>query len=189
MAVKLDVKGKGKATPAIKQVKKSKRPRAASTSSSGSSSENDGADDKAAMLAALEAHGRAMFGFSAPEDAESSEQGRRRLSEEMSGVPSDSSGDEGEEYESDDGWGEGDEMVTDSEDEEMSGSVITLGRFTILTKPGRLTEDPAAPTVPEVVFAPTSYSKSDELSKGERRAFLVSSANLAVLRTACILTT
>jgi len=76
------------------------------------------------MLAALEAHGRAMFGFDGPEEAESSEQGRKRLSGtsesgEESADLQEEDDDDAEAFSSDDGWGEGDEMVTDSEDEMM----------------------------------------------------------------------
>jgi hypothetical protein len=159
--------------------KASKRPRAASPSGSSSSGSAGGDDDRAAMLAALEAHGRAMFGFDGPEEAESSEQGRRRLSgtsESGTGEEEDSDDDDAEAFSSDDGWGEGDEMVTDSEDEMI-----------VASKPGKLWKlcmsslayflaiKSVAPVsrVPEVVFAETTTGKSEAISKSDRRAFLV----------------
>ena len=107
--------------------KASKRPRQVSPSGSSSSGSDRSQDDRAAMLAALEAHGRAMFGFDGPEEAESSEQGRKRLSgsfESGSGNEDESEeeDDDAEAFSSDDGWGEGDEMITDSEDEMMPAS-------------------------------------------------------------------
>lgn len=120
MAIKMNNKGKAKAPTSIK-AKKSNRPRSSSVSSGGpSGSETDEVDDKAAMLAALQAHGQAMFGFSGPEQAETSEQGRRRLSGESDdGQTDEDDEDDEDEYESDDGWVEGDEMVTDSEEEDI----------------------------------------------------------------------
>lgn len=114
------------------------------------------------MLAALNAHSRAMFGFDGPDEAESSTQAQARLSRSVSGSQAGSDDDQdgdGGDFESDDGWGEGDDMVTDSEDE-LEPVVETK-----VVKPAK---------VPEVVFAPTQTSSSVMLSKSERRAFLVS---------------
>lgn len=120
--------------------KPSKRPRADSTSASSSGSSTDGDDDKAGMLAALQAHNRAMLGLDGPDEAESSAQGRRRMSASGSDASDDGDseddgdGDEDEEedaegFSSDDGWGEGDEMVSDSEDEVLQKAVapVTAG--------------------------------------------------------------
>lgn len=118
MAIKSSSKGM-----TAKEASKRPRPESPSDTSSASGSV-DGEDDRAAMLAALEAHGRAMFGFDGPEEAESSEQGRKRLSGisesgEESADSQEEDDDDAEAFSSDDGWGEGDEMVTDSEDEMM----------------------------------------------------------------------
>lgn len=76
------------------------------------------------MLAALEAHGRAMFGFGVAAPAESSAQAAKRAqasssdegdSDEEGGDWEDEEDDEVDEF--DDGWGAGDDFVTDSEDE------------------------------------------------------------------------
>jgi hypothetical protein len=116
--------------------KPSKRPRAESTS--GSSSDEDEDEDKAAMLAALQAHTRAMLGLDGPDEAESSEQGRRRMSASGSDVSGDSDHSDGDDddddaegFTSDDGWGEGDEMVTDSEDEAIQAApaAVSNGGF------------------------------------------------------------
>lgn len=70
------------------------------------------------MLAALEAHSRAMFGLDA--DAESSAQGAARSaspeSEASEAGFADAAEEEDYDDEFDDGWGEGDAFVTDSED-------------------------------------------------------------------------
>jgi hypothetical protein len=67
------------------------------------------------MLAALQAHGRAMFGLAGPEDAESSVQAASRSL--GSGRSEQDSEGEGEDYQSDDGWAAEDGFVSDSEDE------------------------------------------------------------------------
>ena len=107
-------------------------------SSSSSRASSDNIDDRAAMLAALEARGRAMFGINGPDDAESSYQGGRRCA--SSGEPSadeeddeseadeDEDEGEGEDFVSDDGWGEGDEMVSDSEDEILAAGELVWSR-------------------------------------------------------------
>jgi hypothetical protein len=91
------------------------------------------------MLAALEAHGRAMFGMAGGEAAESSSQGRLRLAQESGNGQSLEQDDEEDESESDDegegedededdegfhtddGWGADDGFVSDSEDERVAG--------------------------------------------------------------------
>jgi hypothetical protein len=102
-----------------------------------------------------------MFGFDGPDEAESSTQAQARASRSVSGsqAGSDDQDGDGGGFESDDGWGEGDDMVTDSEDE-LEAVVETK-----VVKPAK---------VPEVVFAPTQISSTVMLSKSERRAFLVS---------------
>ena len=159
--------------------KASKRSRMASTSSSGSGTgSEDGQDDRAAMLAALQAHGRAMFGLDGPEEAESSDQGRRRLSGSSAsndeGVSDDNEDDDAEGFSSDDGWGEGDEMVTDSEEETL---LPPPGLFASLMSDFALTPavKAAAPVsrVQEVVFT-ENRGGAEAISKSDRRAFLVS---------------
>lgn len=145
---------------AVKSAPPPKRARKAASASPSSSAGSDDDMDKAAMLAALNAHSRAMFGFDGPDEAESSTQARARASRSVSGSQAgsdDQDGDGG--FDSDDGWGEGDDMVTDSEDE-LEAAVETK-----VVKPAK---------VLEVVFAPTQTSSSVMLSKSERRAFLVS---------------
>jgi hypothetical protein len=114
--------GKTPTATSVKHNKRliSKRPKL-NAFSSGSEVEDEGDDtnDNQAMLAALQAHGRAMFGGLDDEDspAESSAQAQRRAS--MSQVSSTGSEEEedGEGFSSDDGWGAEDGFVSDSEDE------------------------------------------------------------------------
>lgn len=151
----------------------------ASGSRSGSDDEDDSGDDRAAMLAALQAHGRAMFGLDAPE-AESSTQAQRRAAASSSGGSEsgeedddDSDEDEGAEYQSDDGWGADDGFVSDSEEEEVLGAAEEVERVA---------------KVPEVVFAPTGGSGAAIMSKAERRAFMVGSASPRVTNLGPMLT-
>lgn len=78
------------------------------------------------MLAALQAHTRALFGLEGdgPDQAESSASAQRRATKAMARAGSETSGDGAEEesedeegYHTDDGWGADDGFVTDSEDE------------------------------------------------------------------------
>lgn len=106
----------------------------ASQSESGSElddpGDGQGEKSKEAMLAALEAHGRAMFGFGFDQEGETSEQGRKRMSEkfgsgdEVSFVNAEDEDvdEEDEDDLTDDGWGAEDEFASDSEDELMSSS-------------------------------------------------------------------
>lgn len=90
-----------------------------SSESDASGSDHDG-DGQAAMLAALEAHSRAMLGFSLGKagPAESSAQGSSESeSEGDSSNPVMVDSDDEDEYFTDDGWGAEDGFVTDSEDE------------------------------------------------------------------------
>lgn len=144
-------------------VKPTKRNLPSDSASSGSGSEGED-DDKSAMLAALQAHSRAMFGLDGPDEAESSTQARRRLS-----VPSGNAvledEDEGDEFQSDDGWGAEDGFVSDSEDEEEDESEEEVERKTV--EPIR--------RVVEVVDSSTGRGGAmDTLTKAEKRAFLVS---------------
>jgi hypothetical protein len=114
---KVTSKDKGRAMPNMI----SKRARSTRTYSSGSQSEDEGTglEDKQAMLAALQAHGRAMFG-SEGGIAESSAQAQRRAMSSSGDSEEDGDEDDNEEEEgfsSDDGWGAEDGFVTDSEDE------------------------------------------------------------------------
>ena len=133
---------------------------------------SDEGDDKAAMLAALQAYSRALLGLDGPEEAESSKQGRRRLSSPGSDEASDEDEEHGEgsegdteEFSSDDGWGEGDDLVTDSEEEEMAVLPSSIRK----------------PAVPEVVFAPSSSTANTAISSSEKRAFLVSPSERVLL--------
>jgi hypothetical protein len=134
-----------------------------SDSASSSGSEEGGDDDKSAMLAALEAHSRAMFGLDGPDEAESSSQAQRRLS-----PPSgDAEEDEGDEFQSDDGWGAEDGFVSDSEDGLESEPVMEKEKK---SEPVR--------KVVEVVDSSIGRGGSDVLSKAEKRAFLVRSSHI-----------
>ena len=112
-----------------KQATKQRAKRQRSSSGSGSdSSGSDGEVDKAAMLAALQAHGMAMLGMPGPEDAEGSG-GAKAAGVVDSDDEEDSDGSDAGDSDNltgdddfDDGWGEGDEMVTDSEEEEVLGA-------------------------------------------------------------------
>lgn len=86
--------------------------------STSSRQSDDQDDDHEAMLAALQAHGRAMFGVSSLGEAESSSQAIRK----GSGSASEIDAEEGEEYQSDDGWGAEDGFVSDSADELVTPS-------------------------------------------------------------------
>jgi hypothetical protein len=141
----------------------------ASVSQSGSDDEDESGDDRAAMLAALQAHGRAMFGLDVDvPEAESSTQAQRRAAASSSGGSEPDEGDEGDtdgdggaEYQSDDGWGAEDGFVSDSEEDEVFGAAEQVERVV---------------KVPEVVFAPTGGSTAAIMSKAERRAFMVGPA-------------
>ncbi|WOO78548.1 uncharacterized protein LOC62_02G002095 [Vanrija pseudolonga] len=144
-------------------------PESSDDDSGDDSDEDDDVDDKAAMLAALEAHGRAMFGFGVAAPAESSSQAAKRAqqssdeeedSDEEGGAWEDEEDDEVDEF--DDGWGAGDDFVTDSEDE-----FATSSKATAAAPPAPVTK-----RVPEVVFAPTGSTSSTLISKAEKRAFL-----------------
>jgi hypothetical protein len=78
------------------------------------------------MLAALQAHGMAMFGLGGADPAESSTHARRRFSESISGgseCPVDDDEEvQGADFHSDDGWGAEDGFVSDSEEEEALGA-------------------------------------------------------------------
>ena len=80
--------------------------------SSGSSNDVDELEERQTMLAALQAHGRAFFGMDHDDEAETSEQGRMRMSESAEGS---SDGDE-DEFISDDGWVEEGDLLADQED-------------------------------------------------------------------------
>ncbi|ORX39305.1 hypothetical protein BD324DRAFT_619209 [Kockovaella imperatae] len=118
-----------------------------SKASAALSDDDDDYDDKAAMLAALQAHGRVMFGFNEPLNGESSAQGALRMatsSDDQGSVDEDSEGD---------GEGSSEGGAADESDEsEVEGH---------------------SSAVQEVVFAGTSRGRDDaSLSKNERRAFL-----------------
>jgi len=138
-----------------------RNPPSDSASSSGSEESED--DDKSAMLAALQAHSRAMFGLDGPDEAESSSQAQRRLSPQSGDVDED----EGDEFQSDDGWGAEDGFVSDSEDglESESESLPQL-------EMGKKVE-PARKVVEVVDSSIGRGGTSDVLSKAEKRAFLV----------------
>jgi rRNA-processing protein EBP2 len=110
------------------------------------------------MLAALQAHSRAMFGLDGPDEAESSTQAQQRAS------ASSDEDDDGDEFQSDDGWGAEDDFVSDSEDG-LDGDMPSIGQAK---------QAPAAAKVEEVVFTPAGRSNLDVMSKAEKRAFLVS---------------
>jgi len=143
-----------------------RNPPSDSASSSGSEESED--DDKSAMLAALEAHSRAMFGLDGPDEAESSSQAQRRLSPQSG----DADEDEEDEFQSDDGWGAEDGFVSDSEDglESESESLPQL-------EMGKKVE-PARKVVEVVDSSIGRGGTSDVLSKAEKRAFLVRSAHI-----------
>ncbi|WVQ70483.1 hypothetical protein IAR50_000002 [Cryptococcus sp. DSM 104548] len=141
-----------------------------SPSDSGSSEdesgdEEDGEARRAAQLAALEAHSRALLGLPPLPTAS------RPADDDISGEYDDEdqeSGEEegeGEEFESDDGWGAEDGFVSDSEDE-----FAVQAPTTQQSKPNT----PATETsnVPVVVFDQPSAASTSTLSKAERRAFL-----------------
>lgn len=112
------------------------------------------------MLAALQAHSRALMGLDGPDEAESSKQALQRQSDNSSDVDDD--GDEAEEFQSDDGWGADDGFVTDSEEDDLDEQDTREA-------------DTKVARVPEVVFAPQARSGTDDaLSKAERKAFMVS---------------
>ena len=134
-----------------------RNPPSHSASSSGSEEGDD--DDKLAMLVALQAHSRAMFGLDGPDEAESSSQAQRRLSPQSGEAVED---DEGDEFQSDDGWGADDGFVSDSEDG-------------LEAEPELKMEKKAEPVrrVVEVVDSSIGRGGTDVLSKAEKRAFLV----------------
>ncbi|EAL23039.1 hypothetical protein CNBA8060 [Cryptococcus deneoformans B-3501A] len=135
---------------------------------SGSGDEGDSDEDeededeeslKAARLAALEAHSRALLGLppmpieSASVDNDSEEDDEDEENEEEEGT--------GEEYISDDGWGAEDGFVSDSEDE-------------FANPQSKASSSTSTSRVPEVVFDPSTAGSgpSIPISKAERRAFL-----------------
>jgi hypothetical protein len=141
-----------------------RNPPSDSASSSGSEESED--DDKSAMLAALEAHSRAMFGLDGPDEAESSSQAQRRLSPQSGAVEED----EGDEFQSDDGWGAEDGFVSDSEDGLESEPVMKVEK-----------EKKSEPVRKVVEVVDSSIGRgggSDVLSKAEKRAFLVRSSHI-----------
>lgn len=148
------VKSKGKA-PMLKVTNRN----SPSDSASSSGSEEGEDDDKSAMLAALQAHSRAMFGLDGPDEAESSSQAQRRLSPRSGDAVED---DEGDEFQSDDGWGADDGFVSDSEDG-------------VEDEPEPMMEKKVEPVrrVVEVVDSSIGRGGTDVLSKAEKRAFLV----------------
>ncbi|GMK55508.1 hypothetical protein CspeluHIS016_0205640 [Cutaneotrichosporon spelunceum] len=173
-----------KSAPPKKKSKLTRPPPSSSSSSgsgSGSDTDGDGEDDRAAMLAALEAHSRSMFGFDTP--AETSAQGASRsASESESGSEPDVEEDYDDEF--DDGWGQGDAFVTDSEDgmdfdammssakksKKAKGKDGGKGKAKAKEKTTEAQPTPARAPV-EVVFAETGRS-SVAVSKAEKRAFL-----------------
>jgi hypothetical protein len=134
-----------------------------SDSGSSSGSEEGGDDDKSAMLAALEAHSRAMFGLDGPDEAESSSQAQRRLSPQ-----SDAEEDEGDEFQSDDGWGAEDGFVSDSEDGLEPEPEMKMEK--------EKKSEPVRKVVEVVDSSIGRGGTSDVLSKAEKRAFLVRSS-------------
>ena len=135
-----------------------------SDSASSSGSEEGGDDDKSAMLAALQAHSRAMFGLDGPDEAESSSQAQRRLSPQSG----DAEEDEGDEFQSDDGWGAEDGFVSDSEDGLDSESESVPHQLDMGQK-----VEPVRKVVEVVDSSIGRGGASDVLSKAEKRAFLV----------------
>jgi hypothetical protein len=153
-----DVMSKGKGAMPVRATKRNTPPSDSSRSSGSEDEEED--DDKSAMLAALQAHSRAMFGLDGPDEAESSTQAQRRLS------PTIDADEEEDEFQSDDGWGAEDGFVSDSEDgidsEVEDESEIKMKAV-----------EPARRVV-EVVDSSIGRGGSlDVLSKAEKRAFLV----------------
>ncbi|WVF65375.1 hypothetical protein IAT40_000102 [Kwoniella sp. CBS 6097] len=182
-------KGKGKANASAPAQLVSNRPRGSrSTSSSGSedNASSDGQEDegediqKQAMLAMLEAQSRAMLGLDVAPQAESSAQARKRLSssiidgegdeDEMEGEGEDSDDDE----EFDDGWGGAEDgFVSDSEDEFAQPQAQRKPQSKSMKTPGSIISSSSTSRVPEVVFAPSTSSRSDSaMSKAERKAFM-----------------
>ncbi|WVW79549.1 hypothetical protein I302_101518 [Kwoniella bestiolae CBS 10118] len=180
---KVSSTAKGKAK--TRALPPSKRPRSSSLSSasgSGSNSvdDNDGANDKSAMLAALEAQSRAMLGLAPLSNAgesSSAAKGKKRALEDSdpdSGSNSDVGEEEegdGEEYISDDGWGADDGFVSDSEDEFLGFDEIPNPNH------GSSSSSTVKSKVPEVVFdgGMGMGAKRDTdmgMSKAERRAFM-----------------
>ncbi|BEJ16215.1 hypothetical protein CspHIS471_0508200 [Cutaneotrichosporon sp. HIS471] len=178
-----------KSAPAKKKLK-SARPPPGSSSSSGSDSDSDSdndndndGDDRAAMLAALEAHSRSMFGFDSP--AESSAQGAARSASESESESEPDAEVVEEDYddEFDDGWGEGDAFVTDSEDGMDFDAMMSNAKKAKKTKSKEKTKPKEKKEAPkatsalttrapvQVVFAETGRS-SVAISKAEKRAFL-----------------
>ena len=150
--------------------KSRRRQRAAEQHESGSSSEDDDRlEDKQAMLAALEAHGRAFLGL-ASDGAESSAQGARRASASLIAEEEEEDRDDFHSDDADDGWGAKDDFVSDSEDE-LSATGAYPCRFLILLVEGMASR--SVPAVPEFVYAPLNPSTPGAPSKAERRAFLV----------------
>lgn len=147
-----------------------------SDSDEGSDAEDGAGEDKAAMLAALEAHSRALLGLPST-SAEGSGSGSGANS--ASGSDSESEGgDDDDDYddEFDDGWGAGDAMVTDSEDEFAPS--LPKRKASKPSKPSQpfqppsaAAPPPSAPAVVEVVFAPTSGGRT-EVSRADKKAFL-----------------
>jgi len=135
--------------------------RNASPSDSSNASDSEGDGDKSAMLAALQAHSRAMFGLDGPAEAESSTQAQRRIAPP---VGEDEDEDEDDEFQSDDGWGAEDGFVSDSEEEvgiEEEGDLES----TVKVEPVR--------KVVEVVDPSNGRGGTlDVMSKAEKRAFL-----------------
>lgn len=136
------------------------------------------AEERQFLLEKLMAHGRAAMGLDEPANGESSEQGRRRLSrseDNASGSQNDE--DDEEEEDSDDGGG-----LDDSEEDDDEGPELDdgwTGGVPVQPEPRRI--------VPEVVFAdaPGARKETDQLSKAERRAFLVCDRDFGDGRAIC----
>ena len=138
--------------------------RNASPSDSSNASDSEGDEDKSAMLAALQAHSRAMFGLDGPAEAESSTQAQRRTALPV-GDGLDEDEDEDDEFQSDDGWGAEDGFVSDSEEEAGIEEEDDL-ESTVKVEPVR--------KVVEVVDSSNGRGGAlDVMSKAEKRAFLV----------------
>lgn len=167
-------KGKGKAVGRPAPALKSRR--RASTSSVEQNDEEGADNDQAAMLAALQAHSRALLGLDGPNDAESSSAAQKRSQSPASALPAGSDDDEqAEEFQSDDGWGADDDFVSDSEDGmDVGMTVSTPAPVAVTANSKSKATVPSVSRVPEVVFAPLGRSATDTLSKAERKAFLVS---------------
>lgn len=186
------MKSKGKASQRVAQAppKPTRRLLASSSTSSGtggsddepesrSGSKDGGGGDRAKMLAALQAHSRALLGIDGPEDAESSTHAQKRLKRSNRESDDQEEGFEDgdmEEYQTDDGWGAEDDFVSDSEDglSDIALDTDQLPTSKVAAAAAAMVGGAVSGRkVPEVVYAPQTSSNTDILSKAERRAFLV----------------